>query len=192
MKINWLAIDLTNPLIFDCIKARTMAFLKKHWILLILTLMLIAAMGLVVFRCERLNHGKQGGSLGSLRANNSAVVDPVAVPGTPATSPATIADILTDPTTLGAILTAVLSALGMLWKAMQKKDVQGVIAAVGDGAKTIESLKDSLSHGVPFTPSVETLAADIAAARYSDAPVASEARAIAVKLIEKYVITVRP
>ena len=162
-----------------------MTTLKRHWLAIVLGLVLISALSVVIYRCAHA-HAGGGGTPGAAKFDAS----------TPSTTPAatpTLLESLLDPTTLGAIITAIASLIGLIWKSLKAKDVQGVIAAVGSGAKTYETLKDSIASGIPLAPSVETLAADItAASRNSDGPVASEARSIAIKLIEKYVITVRP
>lgn len=160
--------------------------LKRNWLLIVLALVLISALATVVVRCSR-SHAA------TVPASNNRGLNSVAPGSSPPAATPTLLDSLLDPTTLGAIITAIASGLGLLWKALKAKDVHGAIAAVSASAKTYETIRDSLAQGVPLIPSVETLAADItASSRNSDGPVASEARAIAIKLLEKYTITVRP
>lgn len=159
-----------------------MTTIKRHWLLILMTVALISALALVCYRCS---HHAAGGSL--VPANSAS----------PATdSSTTIASLLTDPTTLGALVTAIVSALGLIWKALQKRDVQGVVAAVGQGVTSIENLKDTLRAGGSMSPSAETLGDELASMVRLDGvqgPVFELCmRVAAEKLLKKYTITLKP
>lgn len=159
-----------------------LATIKRHSLLILLTVALISALALVCYRCS---HHAAGGSL--IPANSASPASDTST---------TLASLLTDPTTLGAIITAVASALGLIWKALQKRDVQGVVAAVGQGVTSIENLKDTLRAGGSMSPSAETLG-DVLHDLYGglakdSAEIQLVHRVVAEKLLAKYTITVRP
>lgn len=168
-----------------------MTTIKRHWLLILLTVALISALALVCYRCS---HHAAGGSL--VPANSASPASGTST---------TLTSLLTDPTTLGAIITAVASALGLLWKALQKRDVQGVVAAVSQGVTSIENLKDTLRAGGSMTPSAETLGDDLVVFTLGTSGLRTlggialhqatfelAMRVTATKLLAKYSITVKP
>lgn len=148
-----------------------MALLKRHWLLLLLACCLVAATSLAVYRC----HATPKAPSGSLKADNA--------------TPAAEASPFTDPYTIGSIIAAVISGIGIVLKAIQKRDV----AAVADA---VVNLRDTLKHGGPMAPSAETLGDELASLVRMDGvqgPAFELAmRVAAEKLLKRYTITVKP
>jgi hypothetical protein len=150
-----------------------MALLKRNWLLLLLACCLLAATSFAVYRCH---------ATPAKAAKASIVVDG-ATPAADATSP------WTDPYTIGSIIAAVISAAGIILKAIPKRDV----AAVADA---VVNLRDTLKNGGPMSPSAEVLGDELASLVRMDGvqgPAFELAmRVAAEKLLKKYTITVKP
>lgn len=124
-----------------------LATLKRHWLLFTLALIFVVSFAVSVQRCSHTH--------GSGKANSpSMVTDPAG----DATATTTAASHWTDPTTIGTIVTAVLSAIGVVWRALKSRNPAAVIDAIDDLRDT---MKDTLKNGVPLSPSVEKMAADL-------------------------------
>jgi len=120
-----------------------METLKKHGLCILFVVVFLAASCLAVYKMA--NHTGTGTVL-----KTSSLAADTATPAT--TSP------WTDPTILGSIATAIASILGLGWKALQNKDVAGVLKAVESGVAEVQTIKQAVASGIPLEPSVDALA----------------------------------
>jgi len=121
-----------------------METLKKHGLCILFGVVFLAASSFAVYRLA--NHPASG--TGTTIKASAASADTSTTTSSP----------WTDPTILGTIATAIASIVGLGWKALQNKDVAGVLKAVETGVAEAQTIKQAVVSGVSLEPSVDALA----------------------------------